>query len=470
MSLRKAFILLLAALIFGGAFTPIAFADDGDKEQQDQPEKANEPDEGEANDGDDSDGSLGLAQQWLERMRNLGRRNPNEKSHDTIKAAFEEISAPASQSTVLVFSGEKPAAIGTVVSKDGYILTKASELEDDLSCRLKDGRHQNAELIGIHQQHDLAMLKIDADDLTPMQWAKGQPPVIGSWLVTPGIEDTALAIGVVSVASRKISQTPGVLGVSLDDGEGGALITEVMRRSAAQKAGMKKDDIVLSVNGKRTKDRVAMVNQIRKHKPGDEVKLKLKRGDEELEITATLGSHFTSGPAARSNFQNSLGGKLSLRRAGFEQAVQHDTVLEPHECGGPVMNLNGKAVGINIARAGRVASYALPAKLVVAAIDDLKSGKFAAEEPSPTATRIAELKREIQQVTANVNEMAAKKADAQKKLKQAEQALQSALDAQASAKAAVDDANDLVRDADAQLDALEEELEKLDSEGAASPE
>ena len=79
---------------------------------------------------------------------------------------------------------------------------------------------------------------------------------------------------------------------------------------------------MLSVNGKRTKNREALVREIRKHFPGDKVKLKVKRGDEELELAATLGSHFTSGSAARSNFQNSIGGSLSLRRAGFEQALQ----------------------------------------------------------------------------------------------------------------------------------------------------
>ena len=81
--------------------------------------------------------------------------------------------------------------------------------------------------------------RFGADDLTPIQWEAETQPVIGSWLVTSGIDDKALAIGVVSVAPRRIRQTPGVLGVSLDDGDGGAKITEVMRRSAAQKAGVK---------------------------------------------------------------------------------------------------------------------------------------------------------------------------------------------------------------------------------------
>ena len=42
-------------------------------------------------------------------------------------------------------------------------------------------------------------------------------------------------------------------------------------------------------------------------------------------------------------------------------------------CGGPLVNLDGKAVGLNIARADRVATYALPARLVKQSLDSLKS-------------------------------------------------------------------------------------------------
>jgi len=437
-----------------------------DQEADDQEADDQEADDQEADDQteDEAAGAAELAERWLNRMRNLGRRSPNERSHDSILAAFEEISAPASESTALVFSGETPKAIGAIVSRDGHILTKASELQDDFSCRLKDGRHLNAELIGVHKQHDLAMLKVEADDLKPIAWETESVPAIGSWLVTPGIEAEALAIGVVSVAPRRIRQTPGVLGVSVDDGDGGAKITGVMPRSAAKKAGVQKDDIVLSVNGKRTKNRVALVQQIRKYKPGDEVKLKIKRGDEELELTAALGTHFTAGPGARKNFQNSLGGSLSMRRAGFEEALQHDTVLKPHECGGPVLNLDGKAVGVNIARAGRVASYALPAKLVVAVVDDLKSGKLAVKEPSEKVERITELKREIQNMTSQVNEMAAEKAAAQKRLKQAEEVLKAAQASHEQAQQAAAAAREAVQQAEARLEKLQSELDKLEAE------
>src|SRR5687768_6091451 len=81
------------------------------------------------------------------------------------------------------------------------------------------------------------------------------------------------------------------------------------------------------------------------------------------------------GEIGRHDFQNQLGGELSRRRAGFPSVFQHDSVLQPNECGGPVVDLNGHAVGINIARAGRVASYAIPTSVVKEVLASLMDPK-----------------------------------------------------------------------------------------------
>ena len=88
---------------------------------------------------------------------------------------------------------------------------------------------------------------------------------------------------------RAAAQGRPLLGVALEDDGGGAKITAVIPDSAAEKAGVQVDDIVLRVNGAKITDIAAMVDEIRKQKPGDKVTLKIKRGDEELELPATLG-------------------------------------------------------------------------------------------------------------------------------------------------------------------------------------
>ena len=67
-----------------------------------------------------------------------------------------------------------------------------------------------------------------------------------------------------------------------------------------------------------------------------------------------------------------MGGLISRRRDGFPEVLQHDSTVLPQDCGGPVVNLEGKAVGINVARAGRVSTLAIPAATVQRVIGQLK--------------------------------------------------------------------------------------------------
>jgi serine protease Do len=58
------------------------------------------------------------------------------------------------------------------------------------------------------------------------------------------------------------------------------------------------------------------------------------------------------------------GGRLSENRSGYPSVLQTDLPIEPQECGSPVIGLDGRAMGINIARAGRIKTYAIPARTV----------------------------------------------------------------------------------------------------------
>src|SRR5437870_13748813 len=97
---------------------------------------------------------------------------------------------------------------------------------------------------------------------------------------------------------------------------------------------------------------------------------------------------------SRGDFQNNMGSKLSEKRTGFPNILQHDTVLNPTDCGGPRVDLDGKAVGINIARAGRVESYAIPSDTILALLPDLKTGKLAPKPAvaDPTKPAVGEEK------------------------------------------------------------------------------
>ena len=87
--------------------------------------------------------------------------------------------------------------------------------------------------------------------------------------------------------------------------------------------------------------------------------------------------------------QNMMGGRVSVRSGGFDRALQHDTVLRPEDCGGPVVDLSGRVVAINIARAGRVESYAIPAEAVKTLVEKLKSPSQATKDETRTRAAAA---------------------------------------------------------------------------------
>jgi serine protease Do len=378
------------------------------------------------------------------------------RTSPAVLAAFREVVARPSESTVRVLSDEKEAALGTIVGGDGWIITKATELKGKVTCKLKDGRSFAAKLVGLEDKHDLAMLKIEAKGLRAIEWRDSKTAAVGNWLASPGTGDAPVAIGVVSVAARKPNRrdmpppnpgrNAGYLGVGLASDESAAKIGRVEPRSPADKAGLKVGDLVLKVAGQVIKDPGSLVEAISGYKPGKTVTLQIKRDEEVMELKVTLAKR----PAElfnRADFQNSMGSKLSERRGGFPTILQHDQVIKPSDCGGPVVDLDGKAVGINIARAGRVESYAIPTEAVLSLINDLKSGKLAPKEDTLAKAALDEREKalakardelaEVEKAFRSAEEASRK---AERKKKQLAQKLAEAKKKVADAKAALDKA------------------------------
>jgi serine protease Do len=295
-----------------------------------------------------------------------------------VRVAFQDaISLPA-KSTVQVYCDGYRSALGAVVKPDGYIATKASELKGKIEVQLHDvSRKYAATVVATDKPTDLAILKIDAKSLPVIPWSDNTAPAVGTWLATPGLINTPIAIGVLSVAARKITAPSGALGIQLDSADDVARIAMVMEDTPAEKAGLKDGDVIRKINGKEIKGRQHAQETIRSYQPGDKVELVVERGGGEQTFQAVLGNLNILLAGERAEFQNSLGGPLSERRSGFPLAIQHDSVLRPTECGGPIVDLDGKAVGLNIARAGRVESYALPASVVRETVERLLQAPLA---------------------------------------------------------------------------------------------
>ena len=122
---------------------------------------------------------------------------------------------------------------------------------------------------------------------------------------------------------------------------------------------------------------------------------------------------------SRIDRMNQMGGKLSGTREGFVSVLQTDLTLEPSECGGPVVNLDGKIVGVNIARGGRVKSYAVPAKELRALLGDVGSGKFSVSDVARLERAAEEAGEALQKAQAALEAAKAAKTAADKALEEA---------------------------------------------------
>lgn len=296
-----------------------------------------------------------------------------------VREAFRDVVREPNRRTVRIVAHGRERALGLIVSADGLVLTKRSELRGHVAVRLPDGSLHDARVVGEHKDTDLALLRIEASGLPEPQWRTDGDPFVGQWVVAPNGSDLPLAVGVLSVGRRKIPSQNGVLGIDIAESPPGPKILQVFPNSGAAQAGIQPGDVVTAIAGEAVKDRSALVAVLRKFRPGDAVDVRVRRGEDVLSLRAVLGLPLQN-MLGRGALQNQMGGDLSVRRDGFPAVLQHDTFLKPNECGGPLVDLQGRVVGLNIARAGRTETYALPATDVLKLLDDLKSGKLA---PAP---------------------------------------------------------------------------------------
>jgi len=83
---------------------------------------------------------------------------------------------------------QESAGSGFIVSKDGYILTNDHVVEgsDQVTVRLLDRREFKAKVVGTDPGTDLAVLKIDANNLTPAPLGDSDASRVGEWVLAVG--------------------------------------------------------------------------------------------------------------------------------------------------------------------------------------------------------------------------------------------------------------------------------------------
>lgn len=264
---------------------------------------------------------------------------------------------------------------GVIVSKNGYIVTNNHVIEnaEEISVTIGNGTTEyNAKLIGRDSDSDIAVIKIEAKNLSPIKlgdskslkiadmiFAIGNPFGIGSTVtqgiisalnknkvginryenyiqtdasINPGNSGGALVdsrgaligintaiisksggnngIGfaipvdmVKDVVKKLVSDgkvTRGYLGVAISDldqslgkvynHKKGALVLDVSPDTPASKYGLKRGDLIYSINGKKITDRTSLQNVVASFKPNQKVSIEVERNKKNINLDIVLGN------------------------------------------------------------------------------------------------------------------------------------------------------------------------------------
>lgn len=99
---------------------------------------------------------------------------------------------------------------GVIISADGYIMTNnhVVEFADQFEVTLHDKREFTARLVGRDPSSDMAVIKIDADKLVPIEFGNSDDVRVGEWVLAVGnpfeLTSTVTA-GIVSAKGRDIN-------------------------------------------------------------------------------------------------------------------------------------------------------------------------------------------------------------------------------------------------------------------------
>src|SRR6266513_1368169 len=225
------------------------------------------------------------------------------------------------------------AGSGVIVdARSGYIVTNAHVVENanEITVTLQDGRDVKADVVGSDTPSDVAVLKVKPDGLSQVALGDSAKAEVGDFVVAIGnpfgLQHTVTS-GIISGLSRSginpdgyedfiqtdASVKRGQLGVSMytvtpDIAHSlglssplGALVSQVVEGSPADKAGIRTGDVITSVNGQTVKSNSELRNTIGLLRVGDKIDIGLVRDGKPLRVTAVIAdtaAELSGGPAS----------------------------------------------------------------------------------------------------------------------------------------------------------------------------
>ena len=292
----------------------------------------------------------------MERSFSRGRKRTGSVDVDHLSDALREgVLKIADQRTTI--------SLGTLV-EDNLVLTKASSLPTRQRLRGIDYRDREYDLTLVYQDpaFDLAVLEIGPNDLTPMQFQTDKTPELGEVLLCVNAPGQAV------VSARSAVGTPDsgdpespFLGVEMsrfEENDRGVTIAGILPDGAAMAAGLRAGDLIVRVNESEVGQSLREALQL--FRVGDRVQVAIERDGVEMTVPVQLRRRPEYADGLPTPFGNDIV-EANERRTGFGPAIRHDALLGPRDVGAPLVDLQGRVIGLQIAHADRSTNWALPA-------------------------------------------------------------------------------------------------------------
>ena len=282
--------------------------------------------------------------------------------------AVDSIARQTKDCVALIYLKDRVLSTATCVGADGYFLTKASDAPMLEKAKIRWGDKKSAATREIYRSvvHDLVLGQ--AAGVTGVSavtfGSKSNTVGYGQWLTSPTKGGKEVRIGVMSAQRRKIRGDGAAIGVRMDEKTtqgGGVRIVGIAEDSPAAAAGLRPEDVLIELAGENLSEFMRVNEIIHNRQPGEQVDVKYRRAGKIISIQVRLASR----TKILQNWEGEdfANGGISVRTDNFSQVIQHDLPLHPLDMGSPLLDLEGHAIGINIARVDRVTTFALPAEV-----------------------------------------------------------------------------------------------------------
>ncbi|MEM8784054.1 MAG: PDZ domain-containing protein [Planctomycetota bacterium] len=327
------------------------------------------------------------------------RSHPTPPDHANANAAFE------------ILVANQPVALGTFVASperpdsDSHrffeVLTKASETHppaersaDALIYQVvtPDGARHRARSLATDRSTDLRLLRVSfrpdargpekrlGRPIPSQTQPESKPPPPGSFVSVP-IPRSVPYTGIIAAPPRPVP-SDAKMGVFFAEGTPRPVVRAVQPGSGADAAGLQRGDLLLRLDETPTPTPLAVIDALQSQPryPGDAVTVTFQRATpnparDRLQ-TLTRKVELGRAPPAPTNREQRLESHApptSGRASGFPLALPADAPVPAQHCGGPVYALDGRFLGMAIARSGRTETLILPPDQIAQALERMRA-------------------------------------------------------------------------------------------------